>query len=38
MIDHSLFLRGRLKFGDGTGSAPFPSVIIVFRPHAGVAA
>ena len=32
------FFRGRLKFGDGTGSAPFPSLLIVFRPHAGVAA
>ena len=26
------FLRGRLKFSDGTGSAPFPSLLIVFRP------
>lgn len=25
-------LKGRLKFGDGTGSAPFPSAIIVMRP------
>lgn len=25
------FLRGRLKFGDGTGSAPFPSALIIFR-------
>ena len=27
------FLRGRLKFGDGTGSAPFPSMLVIFRPH-----
>jgi phage N-6-adenine-methyltransferase len=26
------FLRGRLKFGDSTNSAPFPSVVVVFRP------
>jgi site-specific DNA-methyltransferase (adenine-specific) len=26
------FLRGRLKFGDGRGSAPFPSMIVIFRP------
>ena len=26
------FLEGRLKFGDGQGTAPFPSAIIVFRP------
>lgn len=25
-------LKGRLKFGDGTGSAPFPSAIVVMRP------
>lgn len=24
------FLRGRLKFGDGTNSAPFPSAVVVF--------
>lgn len=24
-------IRGRLKFGDGKGSAPFPSAIVVFR-------
>ena len=27
------FLCGRLKFGDGTGSAPFPSMLVIFRPH-----
>lgn len=26
------FLKGRLKFGDATSSAPFPSAIVVFRP------
>lgn len=27
------FLRGRLKFGDGIDSAPFPSAIVVMRPE-----
>ena len=26
------FVKGRLKFGEGKNSAPFPSVVIVFRP------
>lgn len=26
------FLRGRLKFGDATDSAPFPSALVVMRP------
>jgi phage N-6-adenine-methyltransferase len=26
------FLRGRLKFGNGKGSAPFPSALIILRP------
>jgi site-specific DNA-methyltransferase (adenine-specific) len=26
------FLRGRLRFGDATSSAPFPSALLVFRP------
>lgn len=26
------FLRGRLKFGDAEANAPFPSVVVVFRP------
>lgn len=26
------FIKGRLKFGNSTNSAPFPSVVIVFRP------
>jgi site-specific DNA-methyltransferase (adenine-specific) len=26
------FVRGRLKFGDGKQSAPFPSMIAIFRP------
>lgn len=25
-------LKGRLKFGDGTGSAPFPSTVVVMQP------
>lgn len=25
-----LFVKGRLKFGDGKGSAPFPSAVVVF--------
>ena len=25
------FLRGRLKFGDATNGAPFPSMVVVFR-------
>lgn len=28
------FLRGRLHFDDGGGRAPFPSMIVVFRPSA----
>ena len=27
------FVRGRLRFGDGTNSAPFPSVVVVFSPE-----
>ena len=27
------FLKGRLKFGNSKNSAPFPSMIVVFRPH-----
>jgi site-specific DNA-methyltransferase (adenine-specific) len=26
------FIKGRLKFGNSNNSAPFPSVVIVFRP------
>lgn len=26
------FIKGRLKFGDSTNSAPFPSVVVIFRP------
>lgn len=25
------FVRGRLKFNDGPGSAPFPSMIVIFK-------
>ena len=27
------FVKGRLKFGDGTQSAPFPSLVAIFRPR-----
>lgn len=27
------FLRGRLKFNDGPNAAPFPSAVVVFKPH-----
>jgi len=26
------FIRGRLKFGDAVNSAPFPSMVVVYRP------
>jgi hypothetical protein len=26
------YLKGRLKFGDGENSAPFPSAVVIFRP------
>lgn len=26
------FIKGRLKFGDGKNSAPFPSMLVIFRP------
>lgn len=29
--DEIRLIRGRLKFGDGKGSAPFPSAIVVFK-------
>lgn len=25
------FLAGRLRFGDGSGTAPFPSMVVIFR-------
>ena len=25
------FVKGRLKFGDGKNSAPFPSMVVIFR-------
>jgi phage N-6-adenine-methyltransferase len=28
-------VRGRLKFGDGRNSAPFPSAVVIFRPRRG---
>lgn len=27
------FIKGRLKFGDATSGAPFPSALVVFRPR-----
>jgi phage N-6-adenine-methyltransferase len=27
------FFKGRLKFGDAQNSAPFPSALVVFKPH-----
>jgi site-specific DNA-methyltransferase (adenine-specific) len=32
------FVRGRLRFGGAKNSAPFPSVVVVFRPLVGVRA
>jgi site-specific DNA-methyltransferase (adenine-specific) len=32
--DEIRFVRGRIKFGDETNSAPFPSAVIVFRQSA----
>ena len=29
------FLKGRLKFGDASNSAPFPSVVVVYGPNKG---
>ena len=29
------YLRGRLKFGTSSNSAPFPSAIVIFRPPIG---
>ena len=26
------FIKGRLKFGGSKNSAPFPSMVVVFRP------
>jgi len=27
------FIKGRVKFGDGTKPAPFPSMVVIFRPE-----
>lgn len=27
------FIKGRLKFGDAKNNAPFPSMIVIFRPR-----
>jgi site-specific DNA-methyltransferase (adenine-specific) len=29
------FVKGRLKFGDGKGSAPFPSMIAIYKAERG---
>lgn len=29
--DEIRFIKGRLKFGDGKGSTPFPSAVVVFK-------
>ena len=29
------FIKGRLKFGDGKNSAPFPSMVVIFKKYAG---
>ena len=31
------FVRGRLKFGNGAQSAPFPSLVAIYRPEALIA-
>jgi phage N-6-adenine-methyltransferase len=28
-----VFVKGRLKFGDAKNSAPFPSMVVIFRPN-----
>jgi len=35
--DAIYFVKGRLKFGNGEGSAPFPSAVVVFRQHSAIA-
>lgn len=30
------FIKGRLKFNDGKGGAPFPSMVVIFRASQGV--
>lgn len=27
------FIKGRLKFGEGSNSAPFPSMLVIFNPY-----
>lgn len=31
--DYVLFVKGRLKFGDGKNSAPAPSILMAFGPE-----
>ncbi|GGF88319.1 phage N-6-adenine-methyltransferase [Paenibacillus abyssi] len=33
--DEIRFVKGRLKFGDATNSAPFPSMVIVYKAKSG---
>ena len=33
VADEVRFVKGRLKFGDGKQSAPFPSAVIIYRPR-----
>ena len=30
------FIKGRLKFGDGNGSAPFPSMLVIYKKKGGL--
>ena len=30
------FVKGRLRFGDGTQSAPFPSLVAIYRPPSSI--
>ena len=32
--DEIRFVKGRLKFGEGTNSAPFPSAVVIFKQSA----
>lgn len=34
MLGEIRLVRGRLKFGDGKNSAPFPSAVVIFGPNA----
>ena len=32
-FDEIRFIKGRLKYGEGTSPAPFPSMIVVLNQH-----